>query len=91
MALYFFPHHATHKFADKECLRIAFKIWGISKRAAADENSERRTGTKDCLGQGYQRFKRKQMKDSAKEMDNKATTKFEKSREKKWHDFTHTG
>lgn len=58
-------------------------IQGLSKRTAADENSERRTGTKDCLGQGNQRFKRKQMKDSAKEMDNKATTKFEKSREKK--------
>ena len=37
---------------------------------------------KTALGQGYQRFKRKQMKDSAKEMENKATTKFEKSRGK---------
>ena len=76
-------HHATHKSAYKEHLRIASTIQGLFKRTAADENSERRTGTKDCLGQGNQRFKRKQMKDSAKEMDNKATTKFEKSREKK--------
>ena len=75
--IFFTPHHA--KSADKEHLST---IQGLSKRTASDENSERRTGTKDCLGQGNQRFKRKQMKDSAKEMDNKATTKIEKAEKK---------
>ena len=75
----FLPHTMPRTKALTKSISVRYKDY-LKEQQQMKTVSE---GTKDCLGQENQRFKRKQMKESAKEMNNKATTKFEKRREKK--------